>query len=72
MLKAMASIFKMAISDTNTLGIWEHIVLHSECCQLSILSSIIQELVKLRGHSIANMEMEKYKRKKANATKNGV
>lgn len=67
-VKDMATLHEMAHKDPDILNIW------TECTQevheqTSLLHDIIKEWTKLRGHSIANMEMEKYKKKKASTTK---
>lgn len=65
------SLCKMACEDLDILNIWAECVpeVHSVEKLTVLLFELIKEWTKLRGHSIADMEMEKYKKKKDSATK---
>lgn len=51
----------MAGVDPDILNIWGECVLDSD-------NNLLIEIAKLRGHSIASMQMEKYKKEKATCT----
>ena len=62
----------MACEDPDILSIWSHLEEIDDIStdvattmQSSLLVDIIQEWIKIRGHSIASIEIEKYKKGKA-------
>jgi hypothetical protein len=57
----------MALSHVEILLIWEKCV--GNDIEVDLLSSIVHEWIKLRGHSLACMEMEQYKKDKAQSVK---
>lgn len=64
------SLYKKACADPDVLSAWGEcsIDIDSNDKQNSVLIDIVKEWVKMRGHSIASMQMEKHKKKKATTT----
>ena len=67
----MKNLHSIVSSDVDVLRIWALCAIDIETTdkQLSILLDITKEWTKLRGHSIASMELEKHKRKKLDTTR---
>ena len=67
----MKSLHEMACNNADVLRIWGvcAIDIDSTEKQLSILLEIVKVWTKSRGHSIASMEIEKYKKKKLAGTR---
>lgn len=67
----MKNLHSIVSNDVDVLRIWAICAIDIETTdkQLSVLLDITKEWTKLRGHSIASMELEKHKRKKSDTTK---
>ena len=67
----MAALLDKACNDIDVLRIWAlcSIDIDKTDKQLTVLCDIVEEWTKIRGHSIASMELEKHKTKKSDSTK---
>lgn len=67
----ITTVHDVACSDIDVLRIWAICAIDIETTdkQMSVLLDIVKEWTKLRGHSIASMELEKYKKTKSDLTK---
>ena len=68
-VRDMDTLKYMACQDPDILSIWSHLeeiddISTDTFMQNSLLADIIQEWIIIRGHSIASIEMEKYKKEK--------
>ena len=63
----MATLLNMVHTNEEVLRVWTTCV-NDQDEQHTLLLDVIEEWITLRGHSMANMELEKYKKKKAVTT----
>ena len=58
--------------DSDILRVWEECVVDAQEGQISLLHSIIKDWITIRGHHMANSEMEKHKKRAASTKKRGL